>query len=184
MAAYIKGLLALVLLVTVLLHLPPGNSYRRYIRFFAELLLMLALLTPVLSLLGDGEVLLEQIAYEEFSEERKELAQDMQNMEYLYGDYHKRAYEKAIAQDVTRMAEGYAFTVKEAEVQLSDAYAVEQIRLWILPAEVAQAAMERGAVEKDMQKGTGEMVCMELRQELMEFYGLATSQIQIQYGDG
>lgn len=64
MVAYVRGFIVLFVVLTILLHLPPQENYRKYIRFFTELILTLALLTPVLSVFCDSAEFLELIEYE------------------------------------------------------------------------------------------------------------------------
>ena len=53
-----------LILVTAVTYVLPSNSYRKYIRFFTGLVLILMLMTPVLHLLGmnvsDGEMMFEK----------------------------------------------------------------------------------------------------------------------------
>lgn len=184
MVAYVRGFIALFLLLTVLLYLPPGKSYQKYIRFFAELILTIALLTPVLSIVCDSEEFLKLVDYEEFTEELEEVSKDVQHMEYLYGDYHKAAYEEAIAEDVKRIAEEYGFFVQEVSVKLSDEYAVEQISLWVTEEENGEVVIEQVVLEHTAWEENGNILCAKLQQELMEFYRLDESKVEIQYGNG
>lgn len=184
MVTYVKGFIALFLLLTALLHLPPQKSYQKYIRFFAELILTLALLAPVLSVICDSEEFLKLVDYEEFTEELNEVSKDMQQMEYLYGDYHKAAYEEAIAEDVKRIAEGQAFFVQSVSVELSKEYTVEHIFLQVTGEEKEQVIVERVVLEQSAREENGNIVCEKLRQELMEFYQLDETKIEIQYGNG
>lgn len=184
MSAYVRGFIALFLLLTALLHLPPQESYQKYIRFFAEFILTLALLTPVLSIVCDSEKFLRLIDYEEFTEELGEVSKDMQQMEYLYGDYHKAAYEEAIAEDVKRIAEGHSFFVQEVSAELSEEYTVERIFLRVTEEEQERVIVERVVLEQAAREENGNIICEKLRQELMEFYHLDETKIEIQYGNG
>lgn len=184
MISYIRGFIALFLLLTVLLHLSPGKNYQKYIRFFAELILTIALLTPLLSIVCDSGEFLKLVNYEEFAEELGEMSNDMQQMEYLYGDYHKAAYEEAIAEDVKRIAETHAFSVQEVSVQLSEEYTVEHIALRVTEKREEQIVVGRVVLERTTGEENGTFLCMELRQELMEFYQLDETKIEIQYGNG
>ena len=53
-----------LILVTAVTYVLPSNSYRKYIRFFTGLVLIMMLLTPILHLLGmnvsEGEVMFEK----------------------------------------------------------------------------------------------------------------------------
>lgn len=165
MAAYVRGFIVLFVVLTILLHLPSQENYGKYIRFFSELILMMALLAPVLSVFCDSDELLELIEYEAFTEELSMVSEDMEHIEYLYGDYHREVYEDAIGEDVKRIAEGYRFSVQEVEVKLSEEYEVEYIALRI-----------SGEGEADIDR--------ELKAELMGYYQLEEKEIEIRYGKG
>lgn len=184
MAFYVKGFLVLFVVVSVLLHLPPGRVYQKYIRFFAQFVLTLALLTPVLSFFGDGERFQKLIAYEEFTEELAQVAQDMKQVEYLYGDYHREAYEQAIAEDVSRIAQGYDFTVQECDVRLSGEYEVDSIVLTVLENDERPETVSRVVIDQVVREETEHIAFAGLRQELTDFYGLDGEGLVIQYAGG
>ena len=48
-----------LILITAVFHALPDSGYKKYIRFFTGLILMLLLLTPFLSLTGSGEIFQE-----------------------------------------------------------------------------------------------------------------------------
>lgn len=129
MLSYIKGFITLFVLLIVLLHLAPGKSYQKYIRFFAEMLLTISLLTPVLSIICDKEEFLDLIKYEEFMSELQETSKDMEKIEYLHNDYYIEEYESAIETDVCQMAEAYDFVVQEVKVDMAEDYTISYIKL-------------------------------------------------------
>ena len=47
MNAYMRGFVILFVLLVLLSYLPPGKQYRKYIRFYAQLLMVLAALRPL-----------------------------------------------------------------------------------------------------------------------------------------
>lgn len=183
MAAYAKGFISLFVVLTILMHLPQKENYRKYIRFFAELILTIALLSPVLSVFWDNEAFLDLIAYEAFIEELSMVSEDMKHVEYLYGDYHKKAYEEAIGEDVVRIAEGYHFFVQAVEVNLSDAYAVECIALQVTENDKEQIVIE--PIDLTWEREENEpAACRKLKEALMEYYQLEEEAIEIRYGNG
>lgn len=48
---WIQNIAFYLILITVLLHMLPDSDYKKYIRFFTGLILILLLITPVLKLL-------------------------------------------------------------------------------------------------------------------------------------
>ena len=182
MASYVKGFLVLFVLVSVLLHLPPGKTYQKYIRFFSQFILTLALLAPVLRFFGDKDAFLELIAYEKFTEELAAI-RDMKQVEYLYSDYHKEAYEDAIAEDVGRIAESHCLRCKAARSVFP-----RNMR-WNVFLLSLEKKMRRyvisGILLKDNVSGETEGdYFLELKKELTEFYGIDASKITIAYESG
>lgn len=181
MLSYVRGFIVLFVLLTLLLYLPPGKSYQKYIRFFAEIILTLGILSPVLSVFCDSEEFLELIEYEEFMESLSEISRDTQKIEYINNDYYLEKYESAIEEDVSGIAEQYGFTVQEAKVDLSREYTVDKIQLWLTDRIEERIVVER-IVPKEQEDETGtDAAYAGLRQKLSEYYQLDAAMIEIQY---
>lgn len=183
MTEYIKGFLVLMILMTVLLYLLPGKSYHKYIHFFSELILTIALLSPILSVFYDSEEFLEMVEYEAFMEELSAVARDMEQIEFIHSDYHKETYEEAIAMDVEQIVEGYDYEVQDVRVILSEKYVVQEISIEIVADTSGGISIGRSALQQAKEERE-EMVSTQLKQELMEYYQMEESQIEIQYGVG
>lgn len=173
---YVKGLIVLFVVLTILLHLPTQENYRKYIHFFAELILTMALLSPVLSIFCDSDKFLQLIEYEAFSEKLAMVSEDMEHIEYLYEDYHREKYAQAVAEGVKQIAEGYDLDVQKAAVELSEEYQVEHITLNIATKEAGEIVIGMAEDEVFFDKG--------LKAELAEYYGLEEKEIEIRRGRG
>ena len=73
---WLKDISFYLILVTAVTYVLPSNSYRKYIRFFTGLVLILMLLTPVLNL----------FRIEEFAGVEKYLSEYENNMPEFIGD--------------------------------------------------------------------------------------------------
>ena len=177
---YIRGFLVLFMLLTLLLYLVPGDGFRRYIRFFAEILLTLGFLSPVLSLLFDSEDFLKKIEYEAFAEGLSELAKDTQKIEFLQNSYYIEEYERAIEMDVTAIAEQHDFMVKDVEVHLTDTYVLDAVSLTVEESGAGEIIIEKieakGAGTDSIKEGER---YSELRSELSQYYRIDEEQIEI-----
>lgn len=200
MLSYIKGFIALFVLLIVLLHLAPGKSYQKYIRFFAEMLLTISLLTPVLSVLCDKEEFLDLIEYEAFMSELQETSKDMEKIEYLNNDHYIEEYESAIETDVRQMAEVYDFVVQEVTVDMAEDYTISYIKLELTDQTNEQVVIGKivideqenidvtaksdhksadGAEENDGEQSDTKYAA--LLQDLEDYYQIDRSKIGIQY---
>lgn len=81
---WLKNLAFYMILVTAVIRALPDNSYQKYIRFFAGLILVILLMTPILKLTGmkgTFSELYRSAAYEQESKEIEEAAAFLQEME-------------------------------------------------------------------------------------------------------
>lgn len=180
MMGYIRGILVLFVLMTLLLYLVPGENFRKYIRFFTELVLTIGVLMPVLSLICDSDEFLAMIEYEEFSGSLSELSRDMQRMEYIQNDYYIEEYETAIEGDVARMAEDYGYTVQEADVHMTEDYTLDAIRLLVTGKSSDGIVIGKIILEDNAAKEGSTGLSKSLKKELAEYYQMEESQIEIQ----
>ena len=67
--AWVKNIVCYYIFLTVIFHLLPKSSYQKYVRFFSGMLLMILVVTPVLSVLGKEDVLLQKINQAGFFQE-------------------------------------------------------------------------------------------------------------------
>ena len=102
-AAYIKSFLVLFVVVTVILQLIPGTQLKKYIYFFAQFVLVIGILHPLLSFFWDTDVFLEQIEYEAFSENLAETARGASRIAEGQKEDYLKKYESIVAQDVARV---------------------------------------------------------------------------------
>lgn len=173
---WVKDLVVFYILMTAVLHLLPKSSYQKYVRFFGGLLLVALLLTPVLKLFKQPERLLDRISYESFWQEMDTIRLDMAGMEQTQRRVYQKEYEKAIAQDISLMAQEN-FSVISATVELTEEYQIASIALSLVPR-----GQEEGiTIEKiTFRDNTSEYPgVLELKQKIMDFYQVGDSQIQI-----
>lgn len=177
---YMKGVLALFVLLMLLLYLVPGDGFKKYIRFFGEIILAIGFLSPVLKIIYDSDKFLALIDYEQFSEQMSELSRDMNRVEYIQKDYYIEKYEAAIAGDVTRIAEQYGFVVKEVKVDMNEEYTLDAIYLSVTEQGTDGIEIEHvwldGKDEEESESG----IYTNLKKELAEYYQLEENAIAIQ----
>ena len=152
---YIQKIFALFLLLVVARQLIPNGRLKKYIYFFTELVLIIGVMQPFFPFWGDNDALLDKIRSETFTENLSEASRDISRMEYLRNDYYRREYENAAALDVRKII----LTVAEKETGDTEGIFVEQGK--------AQGS---------------QIVLDELKQRLVQYYGVKEDRIQISYG--
>ena len=66
---WIKPILYFSIFITVMLQLLPTDKYTKYIRFFAGLLMIVLVISPVFRLLGGDEMSMSNRIYQEYEEQ-------------------------------------------------------------------------------------------------------------------
>lgn len=185
MVTFVRDFIVLFVVLMILLQLPTQENYRKYIRFFTELILTMALLSPVLTIFCDSDEFFKMIEYEAFAKELAMVSADMEHIEYLYEDYHREKYEEVIGEEVKRIAEEYDFCVQEAAVELSENYEVEHMTLQISESDARQIVIESVEVAGAGEDEEEEVVADRgLKAKLVEYYGVEEKEIEIRYGKG
>lgn len=70
---WLRSIAYFMIFVAILMHVIPGQSYRKYIRFFTGILLVLLLMTPVMRLVGMGKDFLSIYNGSAYEEELKKI---------------------------------------------------------------------------------------------------------------
>ena len=173
---WIKNIICFYIFITVILHLLPKENYRKYVRFFTGMLLVILVMNPVLSLLGKEELILQKISQTRFFQELDNLKMDTQYLEQSQKKVYMREYERAIAMDIDGMAARKQLNSLRTEVHLSGEYQVESVTMELKhdrEDEFSLGEKSSGTEAEDSAK------VQEFRKELMEFYQLEEGQIEI-----
>ena len=171
--SWVKNLVCFYILLTVVLHLLPKENYQKYVRFFSGMLLTILVISPILSLMGNEEVIREKINQAEFFQGLDNLKLDTAHLEDKQKKLYREEYERALGMDVSRMAEDKQLLPRQVKVQLSEEYQVEFIEIIVSLGEDEIFLTDFAENGKEDQKVN------ELKKELMEFYRLAEGQVSI-----
>lgn len=70
---WIQNIAFYLVMVTVLMHIIPNSDYKKYIRFFTGLVLVVMMTGPILKLLGMGDAWQELFNSEEYQEQMQKI---------------------------------------------------------------------------------------------------------------
>ena len=93
---YIKGYLVLYVVLMILIQMIPREGFRKYIRFFSEMILVIGILTPMLQFFGKEDFFLEKINYEAFMEELEEVSSEAEEIVFTENQEYLEWCEKTI----------------------------------------------------------------------------------------
>lgn len=126
---WIRSILILYFLMMIILYFTAGDSYKKYIRFFMGLVLVLTILQPVLKLFGKEETLREHISYEAFRQSMEEAQFDFGNMEEAENEIYRRQYEQALEDQFLSDAKEKLLDIEDISVSLNANYELEQVTI-------------------------------------------------------
>lgn len=185
MLSYVRGFIVLFVLLALLLYLPPGKSYQKYIRFFAQLLLVLSILSPLLSIICGSDEFMNRVAYEEFTENLAELSRDTKKIEYMQNDYYREKYEQVIAENVQHtageMLGEYGLYAKGVTVQMGEDYMIEEIDIRLVKGNENDITVGEILLSGEEAGKESDAVYAGLKQKLADYYQIEESRIYIEY---
>lgn len=170
---WMKEFLIIYLILAILTHLAAADQYKKYLRFFSGIILLLALISPALRLFGEDSRLDALVTYETFWEELDSAREGSRRLEFLRGDRSVQKYEQAIAKDIKRQAAEQGTAAGQVRVVLSDDYEIRRVEVQLVHAKEAEASDGKDDREDKEDK-------KKLAEFLMRAYGLDESRIFIE----
>ena len=179
--SYIKSYIVLFLILTVLIQMVPKDHLRKYIQFFAQMILVFGLIYPVLNWIGDSDAFLERIQYDTFLQEMEEASLDAEKIAYLDNRYYVEKYEESIADAITQTAEEYNFAVKEISVRMTETYEINRICMTITNPLRENIVIGKVVLDKEdkNKESTEESAYKKLKEKLISYYQLSEEQLDI-----
>ena len=188
MNAYMRGFVILFVLLVLLSYLPPGKQYRKYIRFYAQLLMVLAALRPLFVLFGGKDTFYEKMAYAQCMEKLSEFSRDTQKIAYLNQDRYRTEYENVIAENIREkvddMLQEYGLGTQSVTVELGEDHTMQEICIYITDENADEISVGRISVSDAAESGEGQEVCGKVKEELAAYYGMEDSGIRGNYVGG
>ena len=129
--AWIRSILCFLCFFQVFLQLTPKESYRKYLKFFGNLILVLLLLRPAASLLGQAESLEQFLKFQTLSNEYSELRMHMEGMEELKNTLVEKTFRREIEADPGGPGK-YGYSVLSLSVSYGETGEPEAIDLVLL----------------------------------------------------
>ena len=133
---WVKTLAVFYIVFSAVLHLVPDTKYERYIRSFMGILLIYILCTPVFSLFGKGERLIQDFRLNY----REEMASmELQNAENLQALYLQENYSRELEKKILQKCKEDGIKTEEVIVHING----EQVTAVISTAENITQEQER-----------------------------------------
>ena len=170
----VKSYTVFFLLMMILLHLVPREAYRKYIHFFMGMLLVLAFLSPVLTLLFDSGEFLDMVEYETFQEQLEELQKDTDRIEFLQQDYYEAQCREMTERELEQMALLYDYEMQETDISFTEDNEIEEITMIVHKKEDEISVKKIQIGESEVCENAGD-----LEKSIREYYGLEEEAVQV-----
>ena len=117
---WVKRMIFLGIFLTILLQVLPSGTYRKYVRFFAGMVFVLTIVSPLFSLLGqkNWEQTLERELLQEEVLQSGQL--DFSYMERQQQKYYEEQTKDVVTQMIEKLGETNGCPVQRVEVKLSE----------------------------------------------------------------
>ena len=170
---WIWNLVVYFILVTAVTSVLPGEQYRKYIRLFTGVMMILVMADPLLQLLRLDESLLS--SFEEYSvrQEKEELREEMEAMEGVAESYVMEHYRRQLEFSIRQTGAQYGAVLEVEELLLEeDLESPDYGRILYLSV--------GASLEEEGQDGWEE----ELEERLSEEFGVAKSNLRVRAQEG
>jgi hypothetical protein len=161
-AVWLRNMICFLCFFQVFLHLVPKEEYRKYLKFFGNLLLTFLILQPVLSALGKGEKLEGILRTEGLKSAYSELEMHMEGIEELKAEVVNRAFQEEIKRQIRGIPEAYGFSVLKLDLSFTEDNQPDRLGMHLL---------------KDTEE-TWEQI-PKIRTEIEEIYGIKEENMEI-----
>ena len=115
---WVKNISFYLVLITALLHVLPDSGYKRYIRFFTGIVMMLMMMTPILNILGmDGQI---DNFYKsrEYEAKIKEIEESTRYIDESTADDILRDMQETLSEDTDEHERGKKSNIEVEEIQI------------------------------------------------------------------
>lgn len=147
---WMKGIVLLFFVFTALLYFIPRNVYKKYIRFFMEMMLILAIMYPLLQAVFKENALENLIHYDEFWQEMDNMKLDAEHFEEEQNTYYLKECEKNVEENLRQLILQHGYEVKNIEVKLNTSYEIEDISLVLEETEKKQRKEDILLIQKEI----------------------------------
>lgn len=122
---WMRNLAFYMVLITAAIHVVPNSDYKKYIRFFTGLVLILMLVAPILHLFGANQDLSDLFHNAEYEEKIREMEEMTEYLSDVDAERYFEEVEENIQQQTGESAEADAAEESETKSSIQ----VEEIRI-------------------------------------------------------
>lgn len=181
--SWVKNIAFYLILVAMLTHILPNSNYKKYVKFFTGLLLVIIVISPVIKLLQAEDTLDQSYLIESIKEEYSSIKNSNEDVEYVQQEAILRAYQKEVESQISEIviSQGLYPTKVSVTLGINSEYGIESIEKVSIVASLEEV-QESGIYIEDVQIGQEESDTLQeinIKNELEEVYNISAGNINI-----
>lgn len=166
--AWLRNMICFLCFFQVFLHLSPKEQYRKYLKFFGDLLLIFMVIRPLTALTGKGETLDQILRLQSLKGEYSEMEMHMEGVEELKTGVVEKAFEWEIERQIREIPKAYGFSVLNFLVEFGEDGRPRGVTMSLLS--------DKAGDKSERLKG--------IEDELADIYGISRNHMKISAVEG
>lgn len=149
---WVRSLICCFCLIQVIEQILPNGTYRKYVRFFCGLLLLLLTISPLVGAAGLSEKLEQEWRQNALKEEWASLHMEQEELLQFRRQTIRQACKTEIERQIAEVAKGHGIEEAEVEAEFAlygeDTFQIESVRISGICRQAEKAAAEDAVKEE------------------------------------
>lgn len=174
---WIRNIVCFLCILNVFLQVLPGGTFKKYVRFFGGLLLVVIVLNPLAELVKVSGSFEKAWRMESLKEEVDNLELTKQGMEEFRSEKINEAYQKELKRQIEEVVKAYGFSPVNTEISFEEGedgvQMIREVSLKIAAkqgGEISIPKVERTRTQDDAEN---------IKKEIQEVYHISMDNINI-----
>lgn len=182
---WIKDIIYYLILMSLVFQLLPNENYRKYIKLFSGILLVIIVLKPLKIFVKDSSLEYVKAAFQQYNYGQQDIKSQVEDFKKVQEEVSKEYISGQLKEQIQKLVEEKGYYVESAEVKMQDEEEVLCINLLKeesagtgITIEAVKIRNEQGQVDE----GKESEELKEIKKEIAEYYQVEESAVQIQLG--
>ncbi|RDU24350.1 stage III sporulation protein AF [Anaerosacchariphilus polymeriproducens] len=178
---WIKDIIFYLILISLVFQLLPNDQYRKYMKLFAGILLVIIVLKPLKVLLREESLDQVRAAFHQYDNYEEDVQLQIEEFKKKQEEIYSEYAQGELKAQIQKLIEKKGFIVQKAEVKNINENEKLCISLVKENTGVKNIIVEAVQIEKEpINKESKEII--EIKKKIADYYKISDSNIQIQLG--
>lgn len=184
---WVKNIAFYLILITAVLNALPDNHFKKYIKFFTGMVLIILLISPISRLLNIESNLDFSFIQKSYEIELEEMQEEIGNLEYIQSNQLFSGYSATILQQIEDIVTNEGLYLIDGEVKLvedkeSNSYGtIEKIDLLVSKKEEDEKSIKIDKIKITGKDNPDTIETLNIKNRIMEYYQVPIEIITINF---